>query len=55
VETSLVEIEKIKSGGNLIKVVEDPMFNANSGERFWIIPNMDRIYLFDKKTGKAII
>ncbi|MEM2110355.1 MAG: ABC transporter ATP-binding protein [Candidatus Bathyarchaeia archaeon] len=48
-------IVDMKVGEYLLKVIEEPTFTANSGERFWITPNMDRIYLFDRKTGNAII
>ncbi len=44
----------LKLGESLFKAVVSPEFKAEMGDDFWIGFPEDKIYLFDKKTGKAL-
>lgn len=45
----------LKIGAYLVKAVVSPNFEIGRKERLWIKFPVDRIYLFDKKTGNALI
>ncbi|MCW4020744.1 MAG: ABC transporter ATP-binding protein [Candidatus Bathyarchaeota archaeon] len=45
----------LKMNDLLFKAVVDPDFRAETGDEFWIDFQKGKIYLFDKKTGAALI
>jgi len=45
----------LKLGDKIIKACTHPMYTITLGEKVWMIFNMDKIHLLDKKTEKAII
>jgi len=47
-------ILNLKVGESLVKAVVNPEFKAEMGEELWIGFPVDKIYLFDKKTGGAL-
>ncbi|MEM3697445.1 MAG: ABC transporter ATP-binding protein [Candidatus Bathyarchaeia archaeon] len=47
-------IADIKVGETIFKVKENAMFKAKAGEKVWLSFEKDKIYVFDKKTGKAL-
>ncbi|MFB0514528.1 MAG: ABC transporter ATP-binding protein, partial [Candidatus Bathyarchaeia archaeon] len=49
-----VTILDLKVGDYLVKAVVSPDFKAELGGEFWVKFPVDKIYLFDKKTGKAL-
>ena len=48
-------IVDLKVGDNLVKVKTTPDFEISIGEKAWIGFDKEKMHLFDKKTGKAII
>jgi len=48
-------IVNLQVGDAIFKVEEKPGFKAESGEEVWMIFDKEKLYIFDKKTGKAII
>ncbi len=49
-----VLILDLKIGEYLVKAVVSPNFQVEKVENLWVKFPIDRIYLFDKKTGKAL-
>ena len=49
-----VTILDLKVGDYLVKAVVSPDFKAELGGEFWVKFPVDKIYLFDKETGKAL-
>ena len=49
-----VMILDLKVGDYLVKVVVSPDFKVEKVDKLWIKFPVDKIYLFDKKTGKAL-
>ena len=45
----------LKVGESLVKAVVSPDFKAEMGDEFWVGFPVDKIYLFDKKTGEALM
>ncbi len=60
-EVSIVEeigpenIINLRSGDNTIKVLAGPDVLPKSGSRMWVMPDQDRLRLFDKETKKEIL
>jgi len=60
-EVSIVEeigpenIINLRSGDNTIKVLAGPDMMPESGTKMWVIPDQDRIRVFDKETQKEIL
>ena len=48
------QILNLKVGEYLVKAVVDPDFKAEMGDELWIRIPVNKVYLFDKKTGKAL-
>jgi len=48
-------IVNLQVGDTIFKVEEDPKFKSEPGEEVWMIFNRDKLYIFDKKTGKTIV
>jgi len=48
-------IVDIKVNDELIKVKESPDFRLEVGKDVWLSFDYNKLHLFDKKTGKAII
>ncbi|UCE15864.1 MAG: ABC transporter ATP-binding protein [Candidatus Bathyarchaeota archaeon] len=49
------QILNLKVGDYLVKAVVDPDFRAEMGDDLWVKIPAKKAYLFDKKTGKALI
>ncbi|MCW4020022.1 MAG: hypothetical protein NWF14_02160 [Candidatus Bathyarchaeota archaeon] len=49
-----VMILDLKVGEYLVKVVVSPTFKVEKVDKLWVKFPVDKIYLFDKKTGKAL-
>jgi len=49
-----VTILNLKVGDYLVKAVVSPDFKAKLKDELWVRFTVDKIYLFDKKTGKAL-
>jgi multiple sugar transport system ATP-binding protein len=49
------QILNLRVGEYLVKAMVDPDFKAEMGDELWISFPIDKIYLFDKKTGKALM
>ncbi len=49
------QILNLKVGDYLVKAVVDPDFRGEMGDELWIKIPEDKMYLFDKKTGRALI
>jgi len=49
------QILNLKVGDYLVKAVVSPDFKAELGDYLWIKIPADKIYLFDKKTGNALV
>jgi len=50
-----VTILDLKVGDYLVKAVVSPDFKAKLGDELWVKFQVDKIFLFDKKTGKALM
>jgi multiple sugar transport system ATP-binding protein len=48
------QILDLKVGNYLVKALVSPDFKAEMGDELWIDFPADKIYIFDKKTGKAL-
>ena len=48
-------IVNLQVGDTIFKVEEEPGFKAESGEEVWMTFDKDKLYIFDKKTEKAIV
>lgn len=48
------QILDLKVGNYLVKALVSPDFKAEIGDELWIDFPADKIYIFDKKTGKAL-
>lgn len=44
----------LKVGEYLVKAVVSPDFNVEKVDKLWVKFPLDKIYLFDRKTGKAL-
>lgn len=49
------QILDLKVGDYLVKALVSPDFKAEMGDELWIDFPAEKIYIFDKKTGKALI
>ncbi|MGD8506289.1 MAG: ABC transporter ATP-binding protein [Candidatus Bathyarchaeota archaeon] len=49
------QILNLKIGDYLVKAVVDPDFEAEMGDEFWLGFPVAKIYLFDKKSGNALM
>jgi hypothetical protein len=38
-----------------MQIVAEPEFRASPKDRFWLALDLDRILLFDKSTGRAVV
>jgi len=45
----------LKVGEYLVKAVVSPDFKAEVGDEFWITFQIDKVHVFDKKTGKTLV
>jgi multiple sugar transport system ATP-binding protein len=48
-------IVDLKVGGTLCRAVTPPTFGAHMGDKVWMNIDMDRMHLFDKKTGECVL
>jgi len=48
-------IVNVKLGDTLIKIIAPLYIRLSIGDRIWIVYDLDKIHIFDKKTEKAII
>jgi len=48
------QILDLKVGNYLVKALVSPDFKAEVGDELWIEFPPDKIYIFDKKTGKVL-
>jgi ABC-type sugar transport system ATPase subunit len=49
------QVLDLKVGGYLVKALVLPDLKANVGDDMWIEFPSDKIYVFDKKTGQALL
>jgi len=49
------QILNLRIGDYLVKAVVDPDFEADMGDKLWVSFPVDKIYIFDKKTGNALV
>ena len=45
----------LKVGDYLVKALVSPDFKAELGDELWIEFSSDKIYVFDKKSGQALL
>ena len=48
-------IINLKSGENTLKVLTGPHIVPKSGETVWVVPDQERIRIFDKETAVEIL
>ncbi len=48
-------IVDLKVGDDLLKAKTPPDTKLKIGEKKWLALNMDKMHIFDKKTGKAVL
>ncbi len=48
-------IVNVKVNDYMIKALTKPGVNLNPGDKVWLKVDLDKIHIFDKKTGKAVI
>ncbi|RLE87980.1 MAG: sugar ABC transporter ATP-binding protein, partial [Thermoprotei archaeon] len=48
-------IVNVKLGDTLVKILAPPYIRLSIGDRIWIVYDLNKIHIFDKKTEKAIL
>jgi ABC-type sugar transport system ATPase subunit len=48
-------IINLRSGEHTIKALTNPDFLPRMGERVWVVPDQNRIRIFDRETQKEIL
>jgi ABC-type sugar transport system ATPase subunit len=48
-------IINLRTGDHALKVLTDPHIRPKSGDTVWVVPEQDRIRIFDKETQEEIL